>query len=139
MRNIIILYMSPFSRFCMLGGAGIFLLALLVDGKFLWQGILGVLMARLPEGATESDRRRVGRNRIKWLLALPYFMFISLERMREQHLAIASGKGIRLGAGYRITVIWHIFWLVILGFGYLSLYSGMAALLYGLVLRVLPA
>ena len=121
-------------RYALLGGIGVYVVALLADGKFLWQGILGVLLARLPEDASAEDRRRVRFNRIKWLLALPYFMFISLGRMRREHLVIAREKNLKIGIGYRITVVWHILWLAIMGCGNISFYLGLGTIGYAAVL-----
>jgi hypothetical protein len=124
------------ARICFYSCAGILFLALLVDGKFLLQGIVGIFTARLPETATESDRRQVRLNRMKWLAAFPYFMLISLRRMGQEHLVIAQEKGLKLGFGYRFMVVWHLFWLFIMAAGYLVLYTGVGALLYGLAFRL---
>ena len=120
----------------LLYGAGICIMALLVDGKFIFQGFVGVFSARLPEAAPESDHRRVRNNRIKWLLALPLFMLLSLKRMRLEHQAIAREKGLTLGLGYRMTAAWHIFWLIFMGIGFLSAYLGIGAFIYWFILRL---
>lgn len=122
------------ARFCLMAGSCIGILALLADGKFLFQGIIGIFTARLPETASVDDRRRVRANRVKWLLGLPYFMLFSLKRMRREHMVIAQEKGLKLGAGYRFMVIWHIFWLAVLGIGYLSVYLGAGAVMYAAIL-----
>ena len=124
------------ARVCLLVGASFYILALLADGKFLWLGIIGIFLARLPEGASAEDHRRVRNNRIKWLLALPYFMNISLGRMKREHLMMAREKNIRFGIGYHVTVVWHVFWLLVLGIGYLFLYLGIGAFIWGLIWRV---
>ena len=125
-----------FGQYSMLAGAGIYVLALMADGKFLFQGLLGVLLARLPGDAPLSEIRRVRMNKLRWLSALPVYMLFSLKVMRAQHQVTAMEKGIHLGFAYRFMVIWHIFWLVTLGCGYLCLYMGLGALVYGGILAV---